>query len=255
MLTRGASERAAFGCSTARAIDADEYVHVSCLSPRAGRATRTICLALLSKPSCCYALVLFLLLCESQAVSLHGLDYKTFSRCRLNPCMCILHFMLYVAQELAKQTPNDTSRLIVQAIVSLFIVIALALQLAAVGIVGLAAIILVTAGNGIIEEEKLGKSFQVHQGRQAFLCVSIIIQCSKILDRRYVIPLVFLDCAIYQKTLTASFEPKECSFGMSEPPIFWLRSCFVQSCTRGAPFTLTPLPTQSLYYEEILSDT
>ena len=67
----------------------------------------------------------------------------------------------FLERELARQTPNDTSRLIVQGIVSVFIVIALAMQLASVGIVGLAAIILVTAGNGIIEEEKLGKSFQV----------------------------------------------------------------------------------------------
>ncbi len=51
------------------------------------------------------------------------------------------------------------ARLMVQALVFLLLVISLALHLAAVGLIGLMVIILLTALNGVIEERKIGPAF------------------------------------------------------------------------------------------------
>ncbi len=58
-----------------------------------------------------------------------------------------------------KRTPNQTAALIVQALVVLFLVVALAFHWAEVGLIGLAVIVLATALTGIIEEHRLGHAF------------------------------------------------------------------------------------------------
>ncbi|MES1915862.1 MAG: hypothetical protein MHM6MM_007753 [Cercozoa sp. M6MM] len=58
------------------------------------------------------------------------------------------------------QTRADKAKLYVQIGVSLFIVVALAAHAAPVGLIGLAAIVLLTVFNGIIQEHELGHSFE-----------------------------------------------------------------------------------------------
>jgi len=58
-----------------------------------------------------------------------------------------------------KRTPAQRAVLIVQALVVLFLVVALAFHWAEVGLIGLAVIVLSTAFNGIIEEHQLGHAF------------------------------------------------------------------------------------------------
>lgn len=60
----------------------------------------------------------------------------------------------------AKRTNRDKSALNIQALVALGIVFALAFHVAEVGIIGLGAIILLTALNGITEEHQIGKAFE-----------------------------------------------------------------------------------------------
>jgi NhaB family Na+:H+ antiporter len=60
----------------------------------------------------------------------------------------------------AKRTTRDKTALIVQSIVALWLVVALALHLAEVGIIGLSVIVLTTAFNGITDEHALGKAFE-----------------------------------------------------------------------------------------------
>ena len=52
------------------------------------------------------------------------------------------------------------AKLYIQAIVGLWLIFALAFHLAAVGIVGLSVIVLLTAFNGVIEENQIGKAFE-----------------------------------------------------------------------------------------------
>ena len=58
-----------------------------------------------------------------------------------------------------KRTPAQRAVLIVQALVVVFLVVALAFHWAEVGLIGLAVIVLSTAFNGIIEEHQLGHAF------------------------------------------------------------------------------------------------
>ncbi|MEE8057564.1 MAG: sodium/proton antiporter NhaB [Pseudomonadales bacterium] len=66
----------------------------------------------------------------------------------------------YTADEDKKRTTRDTAALIIQAAVAVFLVVALAAHLAAVGVIGLSVIVLLTAFNGIIEEHQLGRAFE-----------------------------------------------------------------------------------------------
>ena len=59
-----------------------------------------------------------------------------------------------------KRTPAQKASLIVQALVALFLVVALAFHWAEVGLIGLAVIVLATAFTGIIEEHRLGHAFE-----------------------------------------------------------------------------------------------
>jgi NhaB family Na+:H+ antiporter len=63
-------------------------------------------------------------------------------------------------QENAKATPASNARLVIQALVAGVLVVGLALHLAAVGLIGLMVIVLLTAFNGIVEEHKLGHAFE-----------------------------------------------------------------------------------------------
>src|SRR5690606_5672711 len=54
----------------------------------------------------------------------------------------------------------DNAALIVQGLVAVFLVIGLALHLAAVGLIGLTVIILQTSFNGIINEHQIGRAFE-----------------------------------------------------------------------------------------------
>ena len=62
--------------------------------------------------------------------------------------------------EAANRTPRDRAVLIVQGTVAILLVIALAVHVAAVGLVGLAVIVLATAFAGVTEEHRLGHAFQ-----------------------------------------------------------------------------------------------
>lgn len=66
----------------------------------------------------------------------------------------------FAGEEDRKRTLRDKASLVVQALVAVFLVIALATHIASVGIVGLAVIVLLTAFNGIIEEHQLGSAFE-----------------------------------------------------------------------------------------------
>ncbi len=58
------------------------------------------------------------------------------------------------------RNPRSNARLVVQAIVAGLLVIGLALHWAAVGLIGLMVIVLLTAFNGIVEEHQLGHAFE-----------------------------------------------------------------------------------------------
>jgi NhaB family Na+:H+ antiporter len=64
------------------------------------------------------------------------------------------------AAETEKRTGRDRAILVVQALVAVFLVIALAFHWAAVGLIGLTVIVLATAFAGVTDEHRLGRAFQ-----------------------------------------------------------------------------------------------
>ena len=66
----------------------------------------------------------------------------------------------FSAEQDKQQTKRDKMMLLAQALVALFLMLALAFHLAAVGLIGLTVIILLTAFNGIVEEHQIGKAFE-----------------------------------------------------------------------------------------------
>lgn len=64
------------------------------------------------------------------------------------------------SEEDGRRSKKDTARLIVQGVAAIFLIVALGLHLAEVGIIGLTIIVLQTAFNGITDEHRIGEAFQ-----------------------------------------------------------------------------------------------
>lgn len=63
-------------------------------------------------------------------------------------------------EESAKRGFGDKAQLVIQAVVSIVLVVSLALHIAEVGLIGLLVIVLLTAFNGITDEHRLGHAFE-----------------------------------------------------------------------------------------------
>jgi len=73
----------------------------------------------------------------------------------------VRHILVEFETEQEKRRDNDDkAKLIVQAVAGIWLIIALALHLAEVGIIGLTVIVFITALNGIIEEHQIGEAFK-----------------------------------------------------------------------------------------------
>lgn len=77
----------------------------------------------------------------------------------------------YDAEESAKRTRQENARLVVQGFAAVFLVLALGLHVAQVGLIGLSVIVLQTAFNGIVEEHRIGHAFEEALPFTALLCV------------------------------------------------------------------------------------
>lgn len=75
------------------------------------------------------------------------------------------------AAETEKRTGRDRAILVVQALVAVFLIVALAFHWAAVGLIGLTVIVLATAFAGVTDEHRLGHAFQAALPFTALLVV------------------------------------------------------------------------------------
>jgi NhaB family Na+:H+ antiporter len=66
----------------------------------------------------------------------------------------------FEAKESEGRNKRTTARLVVQASVAVILVVALAMHWAAVGLIGLMVIVLLTAFNGVVEEHQIGHAFE-----------------------------------------------------------------------------------------------
>ncbi|MBV7314426.1 sodium/proton antiporter NhaB [Shewanella sp. NIFS-20-20] len=95
----------------------------------------------------------------------------------------------YSAHEDANRTNRDNMKLIVQAVVGIWLILGLALHLASVGLIGLTVIILCTAFNGITDEHALGKAFEEALPFTALLAVFFAV-VAVIIDQGLFAPVI-----------------------------------------------------------------
>ncbi len=86
--------------------------------------------------------------------------YKKFDYGHELPESVLAVLQEFAAKEDKKRDHRDNAKLIVQGVVGILLILALAFHLAEVGVIGLAVIILLTAFNGITEEHQIGKAFE-----------------------------------------------------------------------------------------------
>jgi Na+:H+ antiporter, NhaB family len=78
-------------------------------------------------------------------------------------------------RESTRMTPRHKQVIVVQAIVALLLVIALAFHVAEIGVIGLGIIVLATAFTGVVDESRLGKAFEAALPFTALLVVFFAI--------------------------------------------------------------------------------
>ncbi len=81
----------------------------------------------------------------------------------------------YAADEARDRSDRDRMRLVTQAVVAVFLIVALAMHWAEVGLIGLAVIVLQTALNGIVEEHQIGRAFEEALPFTALLVVFFVV--------------------------------------------------------------------------------
>ena len=91
--------------------------------------------------------------------------------------------------ERAKRTKNDIAKLIAQALIAVWLILALAMHLAAVGLVGLSVIILAASFTGVIDEHHIGKAFQEALPFTALLAVFFSV-VAVIVDQELFTPII-----------------------------------------------------------------
>ncbi len=91
----------------------------------------------------------------------------------------------------AKRTPQDIAKLVVQALIAVWLITALALHLAAVGLIGLSIIILATAFTGVVDEHHIGKAFEEALPFTALLAVFFSV-VAVIIDQHLFAPVIDL---------------------------------------------------------------
>ncbi len=115
--------------------------------------------------------------------------FKVFGYGALIPDNVFRILQEFDAAEEAKRTKRDKIALYVQFAVAAFLIIALALHLAEVGLIGLTVIVLVTSFNGITEEHQIGKAFEEALPFTALLVVFFAI-VSVIHDQHLFSPII-----------------------------------------------------------------
>ena len=110
-------------------------------------------------------------------------------------------------------TDKDRAELLIESLVAVFLVIVLSFHLAAVGLIGLSIIILLTAFKGVTEEHKLGEAFHEALPFTALLTVFFVI-VSVIHDQHLFSPV--LDYVLSQ-------DPS------AQPPLFFVANGFLSA--------------------------
>ncbi|MGI6656442.1 MAG: sodium/proton antiporter NhaB [Desulfobulbus sp.] len=114
------------------------------------------------------------------------------------------HLMETAAKEDARRSQAEKMKLVTQALAGLWLIIALAFHLAAVGLIGLSVIILLTACNGITSEGQIGHAFEEALPFTALLVVFFAI-VAVIHDQHLFKPVINYVLALQGQTQLAAY--------------------------------------------------
>ncbi len=103
-----------------------------------------------------------------------------------------------------KRTKKDNWNLVMQALVGIWLIIALALHLSTVGLIGLSVIVLASAFTGVIDEHAIGKSFEEALPFTALLTVFFVI-VAVIFDQQLFTPIIQYIFTLDSDTQVAAF--------------------------------------------------
>lgn len=106
--------------------------------------------------------------------------------------------------EAERRTLNDKAIIATQALIAVFLVIALGMHLAEVGVIGLTIIVLATALNGVTEEHQIGHAFEEALPFTALLVVFFAV-VAVIHSQHLFTPVIEAVLALEGKTQTAAF--------------------------------------------------
>ncbi|MGE6107933.1 Na(+)/H(+) antiporter NhaB [Aeromonas sobria] len=95
----------------------------------------------------------------------------------------------YSRYEDERRSPQDKAKLIVQSLIAVWLIVGLAMHLAAVGLIGLSVIVLATSLTGITEEHALGKAFEEALPFTALLAVFFSV-VAVIIDQQLFKPVI-----------------------------------------------------------------
>lgn len=110
----------------------------------------------------------------------------------------------YDAHEDARRTRHDQLKLLAQSLIAVWLVIGLALHLAAVGLIGLSVIVLATSLTGVTDEHAIGKAFQEALPFTALLAVFFSV-VAVIIDQQLFRPVIELVLAAKPENQLALF--------------------------------------------------
>lgn len=100
---------------------------------------------------------------------------KTFGYGEIMPDKIYDILVEFDSHQTSERTDRQNAALVVQAIVGVWLILGLALHLAAVGLIGLSVIVLATTFTGIIEEHAIGRAFEEALPFTALLAVFFAI--------------------------------------------------------------------------------
>lgn len=95
----------------------------------------------------------------------------------------------YDHKETVNRTTRDKVKLVIQGVIAIWLIVALALHLAAVGLIGLTVIIFATAFTGITEEHQIGHAFEEALPFTALLSVFFAV-VAVIIDQHLFTPVI-----------------------------------------------------------------
>ena len=130
--------------------------------------------------------------------------FKIFGYGALMPGNIRSHLLETAIQMEEKRGIKGQAQLVVQALIGIWLIVALALHLAAVGMIGLSVIVLLTCLNGYVDEHQLGPAFEEALPFTALLVVFFAI-VGVIHDQHLFAPVMKIVLAMHGQTQLAAY--------------------------------------------------